>query len=296
MDALIQSRGRGRGPTGDVGPLPVRQEQRRRIGVLRQLARRGRDQQRRIPVEQHPLLCQGHGGGQQIAPVARPVPPMGQRHPGDRARHRDRGRAIDVAVVPDARPGKQVRRLPPRLQRIVGDVKARGCAHPELDRLGPLFTRAPQGHHATAHRTRHPRLDHAHRKGRRDRRVHRVAPGGQDRGADLGRLAMLRGDDAAIGPDDLLADALRSGEIRHGLAFRDRHRLRGGRPAPPERVGRRHARAGRPTCANLTPPVVRLSRHRSFTTERPSDDPPPYRPTHQGCIISAGRSARAEIL
>ena len=42
--------------------------------------------------------------------------------------------------------------------------------------------------------------------------------------------AALRGDDAAIGPDDLLADALRSGEIRHGLAFRDRHRLRGDAP------------------------------------------------------------------
>ena len=127
---------------------------------------------------------------------------------------------MNVAVVLDARPGKNIRRRAVAGQRIILQPEADGSAHAVVDHFIAVFARPVEHHRAAAAEPAHPGLQHAQRKRGRNHRVDAVAARGQHLGADLRSLAGLRGDDAALGGDGGFADRLRVGElVAHRMTF-----------------------------------------------------------------------------
>jgi hypothetical protein len=105
-------------------------------------------------------------------------------------------------------------------QRIILDAQAARRAHAVIDHFIAVLVRAVEHHGAAAAEPAHPRLQHAERKRGRDHGIDAVAAGGQHLGADLRRLARLRGDDTALGSHRGFADFLHVGElVAHGFAF-----------------------------------------------------------------------------
>jgi hypothetical protein len=96
-------------------------------------------------------------------------------HARDHAGHRDCGRALHVAVVLHQGPGEEVLRLAALGERIVGRIQGARRAHAVVDRVRARLVRAPDLHAAARGEAAHPGLDHADRKGGRDRGVDRVA-------------------------------------------------------------------------------------------------------------------------
>ena len=127
---------------------------------------------------------------------------------------------MEIAVVLDARPGKNIRRRAVAGQWIILKAEAHRRAHAVVDHFIAVFARPVEHHRAAAAEPAHPGLQHAKRKRGRDHSVDAIAARGQHLGADLRGPAGLRRDDAAFGGDGGLADRLRVGKlVAHGMAF-----------------------------------------------------------------------------
>ena len=159
-------------------------------------------------------------GREQFLPRHSGVAAMRLFHARDHAGHRDRARAMQIAVVLDPRPGEDVGGRTIAGQRIVLGPQAVRRAHAVVDHLIAVLSRAVEHHRPAAADAAHPGLQHPQRKGGRDHGVDAVAASRQHRGADFGRLARLRGDDAAFGGYGGFADLLGVGElVAHGVAL-----------------------------------------------------------------------------
>ena len=159
-------------------------------------------------------------GRQQVLPRHSGVAAMRLLHAGDHAGHGDRAGAVQIAVVLDPRPGEDVGGGAFAGQRIVLGSQAVRRAHAVVDHLVAVVAGAVEHHHPAAADAAHPGLQHPERKGGRDHGVDAVAASRQHRGADLGGLARLRGDDAAFGGYGGFADLLGVGElVAHGVAL-----------------------------------------------------------------------------
>src|SRR5690606_2108083 len=102
-------------------------------------------------------------------------------------------------------------------QRVIRHVQPGGADHAVHHHQRPAAPVVPDHHVAAAADAAHPGLQRADREGRRHRRIDRIAAGAQHPGADVGRLLVLRGDDAVSGPQGLLAEGQGAAEIlRHG--------------------------------------------------------------------------------
>ncbi len=189
-------------------------------GVTPQVHSRTRNHQRGPPVDREAFTGKANARCQQFLPRQFGVAAMRFLHAGDHARHRDRAGTLDVAVAFDARPGEDVGRGAVAGQRIILGPQAERRPHAVVDHLVAVFACTVEHHRAAAAGTAHPGLQHAERKRRRDHRIDAIAAGREHLGADLRRLARLRGDDAAFRSDSGLADRLVAGElVTHGMAF-----------------------------------------------------------------------------
>ena len=189
-------------------------------GITPQIRSRTRNHQRGPPVDRKAFAGELDARRQQFLPRQFGVAAMRFLHAGHHAGHGDRAGAMKVAVVLDARPGKNIRCRAVAGQRIILGPQARRRAHAVVDHFIAVFARPVEHHRAAAAEPAHPGLQHAQRKRGRDHGVDAVAARGQHLGADLRSLAGLCGDDAAFGGDGGLADRLRVGElVAHRMAF-----------------------------------------------------------------------------
>ena len=182
-------------------------------GIAAQVQGRTRDHQRGPPVHQKSLAGESDAGRQQVPPRHSGVAAVCFLHAGDHAGHRDRAGAVQIAVVLDPRPGKNVGGGAIAGQRIVFDAKAVRRAHAVVDHLVAVFVGAVEHHRPAAADAAHPGLQHAEREGGGDHRIDAVAARSQHRGADLGGFSRLRSDDAAFGGHGGFADLLGVGEL-----------------------------------------------------------------------------------
>ena len=189
-------------------------------GITPKIRSRTRNHQRGPPVDRKAFTGELDARRQQFLPRQFCVAAMRFLHAGHHAGHGDRAGAMNVAVVLDAWPGKNIRCRAVAGQRIILEPQARRCAHAVVDHFIAVFARPVEHHRAAAAEPAHPGLQHAQRKGGRDHGVDAVAARGQHLGADLRSLAGLCGDDAAFGGDRGFADRLRVGElVAHRMAF-----------------------------------------------------------------------------
>ena len=175
-------------------------------GITPEIRGRTRNHQRGPPVHRKAFAGEFDARRQQFLPRHFGVAAMRFLHAGDHAGHRDRARTMQIAVVLYPRPGENVGGRAIAGQRIVFGAQAVRRAHAVVDHFIAVFAGAVEHHRAAAAEAAHPGLQHTQRKRGRDHGVDAVAAGGQHRGADLGGLARLRGDDAAFGGDGGFAD------------------------------------------------------------------------------------------
>ena len=199
-------------------PLRVRRQAVLEIGggtgrIAPEVGGRTRDHQRGPPVHQKAFAGELDAGAEQFLPRHFGVAAMRLFHAGDHAGHRDRARTMQVAVVLDPRPGEDIGGRAVAGQRIVLGPQAVRRAHAVVDHLVAVLARAVEHHRPAAADAAHPGLQHPQRKGGRDHGIDAVAAGCQHGGADLGRLARLRSDDAAFGGGGGFADLLGVGEL-----------------------------------------------------------------------------------
>ena len=203
-------------PHCGIGRQPVEQIGGCAGGIAAQIDCRGRDHQRRPPVHQQSFAGEPGARLQQFLPGHFGVTAMRFLQPGDDAGHRDRAGAMQVAVVLDARPGKDVggRAMPG--QRIIFDPQALRRAHAVIDHLDLVVGRAVEHHRAAAADPVHPGFDHAQRKRGRNHRIDAIAAGGQYLGADFRGYTRLRCNDAALRGDGGFGDVLAVGKLVGG--------------------------------------------------------------------------------
>ena len=189
-------------------------------GIAPQIGGRACDHQRGPPVHQQAFAGEFDAGRQQILPLHPAVAAMRFLHAGDHAGHRDRAGPMQIAVVFYARPREDVGGGAGAAQRIVFGAQTVGRAHAVVDHLVFVLAGAVEHHRAAAADAAHPGLQHPERKRGRNDRIDAVAAGLQHLGADFGRLARLRGDDAAFGDNSGFADLLGVGKmVGHDGAF-----------------------------------------------------------------------------
>ena len=168
---------------------PVLQIGRGARGVTPQVRSRTRNHQRGPPVDRKPFAGELDARRQQFLPRQFGVTAVRFLHAGDHAGHGDRAGAMKIAVVLDARPGKNIRCRAVAGQRIILKPQAARRAHAVVDHFITVFARPVEHHRAAAAEPAHPGLQHAQRKRGRDHGVDAVAARGQHLGADMRRPA-----------------------------------------------------------------------------------------------------------
>ena len=131
------------------------------------------------------------------------------------ARRGDRQRPQQVPVLENRRPAEQVV-VATLDQRIGSDIEAGGRDHAEIDHLRRRIALGDH-HEAAAAKAAHPGLEHSQGERGGDRRIDGVAACGQDLGADLGRLEVLRRYQPAAGSNHGLANRPSLLRGAHGL-------------------------------------------------------------------------------
>ncbi len=119
-----------------------------------------------------------------------------QAEPGRLARHRDRERPRDVALLEHRRPAEQLP-IPSAGKWVVRGVEGHRRDHAEVDQLDRRAGRAGDHHQAATAEAAHPGFEHGECQRGGDCGIDRVAAGFENSGADLGGSPMLRGDHVA---------------------------------------------------------------------------------------------------
>lgn len=206
---------------------PILQVDAGTLRIAAEIGGGGGDLQRRPPVGLESLLRQGHGRRHHLRhrqPAPGGVEPLAA---GDRARHRDGQRPMDVGVALDLGPAEALARHPAGQAEIAGGEVA-GRDRTEIHHLGPRLAGAVNdGEAAIAAETGVPRLLARQRHGGGDRGVDRVAAGLQDGEPRLGAPTRLRDDDAAppggrgLGQAPVLGERGDGRRICHAASARD---------------------------------------------------------------------------
>src|SRR6202012_3950985 len=131
------------------------------------------------PVDRETFAGECNAWRQQLLPGHLGVAAMRLFHTGDDAGHRDRSRAVQVAVVLHPRPWKQIGSRTVAGERIVFGADAARRAHAVVDHLIAVLVGAIEHHGAAATEAAHPWLEHAEREGGGNRRIDAVATVGQ---------------------------------------------------------------------------------------------------------------------
>ena len=187
-----------------------------------EVARGAGDSERGVPGHRQTARRESDRRSAQLWPGNAAIVAMGRGEARRLAGHRDRERPEQVAILEHGRPAEQVV-VPAQGQGIGGRIEAGGRDRPEIDDLRRTSVACGEHHEAADAEAAHPGLEHTECQRGGDRRVDGVAAGGQDPGANLGRLEVLRRHQPALGPDHGLAN-------RPGLPMGGAHELIPARP------------------------------------------------------------------
>jgi hypothetical protein len=170
---------------------------------MAQVARRGRDQERGVPVDLEPLGGEALGRRQKLGERHPAEAFVGQAKRGEAARHGKGHGPLEVAVVQDLGPAEEIAGDLAG-ERVGAWIQGRGRHHAAVDGVGPVRIGAVDEHRRTTAEATHPGLGRGQCHGGRDRRVDGIAARRQDLCADLGGLAVLCCHDATPAMDGVL--------------------------------------------------------------------------------------------
>ena len=187
-----------------------------RRGIARELACHRRDLEREKPVDGDALVRELDRGLHHVAEAHRAECLEREPQAVDVSRHGDRIRTVHVAIVLHRRPREEIAREASG-ERISGRIESARGDRTEVDDLDAIFLREIHEHEADAAEAAVPGLDGGEREAGRDRRIDRVAAGGEHLRAGFSGDSVLRCDDAAARARDGLADVPVLNEmIEHG--------------------------------------------------------------------------------